>query len=239
MKDMVLKQMGRFGHFPKYFIPGVEKCGTTTLYNYMIQHPLIDKAQTKESFFFDKNFKKGLSWYKGFFQKPNCVDGTPTYYRSDQYLRKIKLTVQPPKSVVILREPIARFESAWNMNLANKWDKRSFDQIFADEYLNISDGYIGQGIYHKRLESIFEIFGRKNVHVMFLENLKRNPVFEMNRVFSFLGLYQFFVHKIPPQKKGTYLKRLTDKQKSLLDMIYTPANQELENLLGEPLPWQS
>jgi hypothetical protein len=235
-KDVVLKQLGKFGYLPSYFIPGVEKCGTTSLYKYMIQHPRIGTSQTKESFFFDRNYKKGLQWYKGFYQEPNCIDATPTYYRKDEYLKELS-KIQPAKYIVILREPIARFESAWNMNLQNGWDHRSFPEIFGDEFPNVLDGYIGQGVYHRRLQSMIHILGRENIHVMFLENLIEDPRGEMNRVFNFLGLHQCFVSRLPPQKKGKYVKRLKDNEINMLRMVYDPANEDLSKLLGESLPW--
>lgn len=51
---------------PDFVIIGAMKCGTTTLY---VKHPSIVRAKTKELHFFDveKEFRKGLDWYKSQF----------------------------------------------------------------------------------------------------------------------------------------------------------------------------
>ncbi len=41
---------------PDFIIIGAMKSGTTSLYNYLIQHPRIIAAQKKEVHFFDKHF---------------------------------------------------------------------------------------------------------------------------------------------------------------------------------------
>ncbi|MFO7956699.1 MAG: hypothetical protein R6X33_06325, partial [Candidatus Brocadiia bacterium] len=49
------------------FYIGAQKSGTTSLYNYLIQHPYILPAFKKEIHFFDDHFKKGDKWYRSFF----------------------------------------------------------------------------------------------------------------------------------------------------------------------------
>ncbi|MEH7322822.1 sulfotransferase domain-containing protein, partial [Cytobacillus firmus] len=48
---------------PHFLIIGAQKCGTTSLYNYLIQHPNIISAKHKEIHFFDYNYNKGSNWY--------------------------------------------------------------------------------------------------------------------------------------------------------------------------------
>ena len=40
------------GIFPNFIIAGFPKCGTTSLYNYLIQHPDILSADNKEQWYF-------------------------------------------------------------------------------------------------------------------------------------------------------------------------------------------
>jgi hypothetical protein len=51
---------------PDYLIIGVQKSGTTALYNYIIEHPKIVSAKQKEVHFFDEDmrFNKGIEWYR-------------------------------------------------------------------------------------------------------------------------------------------------------------------------------
>ncbi len=238
--NQILKTLGTFGHLPKYFIPGAGRSGTTTLYNYMIQHPQISKSITKETRFFDEHIENGLKWYRGFYPKDNCIDATPSYYRNTFALRRIQFTYpKPPKMIMILREPIARFESVWNLGLSKKWHDKSFEEIFDEMSIeNAKYDHIRQGIYYKYLEIMFEMFGKENIHVMFIEELKNRPIYEMNEVFKFLGLEKFDIPNLYVNNNhGKFIKRLTDEQRLRLKRIYDPTNTRLEELLDRSLPW--
>src|SRR3989339_190408 len=52
---------------PDFIIVGAHKCGTTSLYNNLIKHPSILPSFTKEVYFFNKNFHKGVGWYRAHF----------------------------------------------------------------------------------------------------------------------------------------------------------------------------
>ena len=54
-----------FRVLPDFLIIGAEKCGTTTLYNYLIQHPDVFSAKEKEVNYFVRNWTK---WYRS-----NCL----------------------------------------------------------------------------------------------------------------------------------------------------------------------
>ena len=43
---------------PHFLIIGAQKCGTTSLYNYLIQHPQVCAASQKELHFLIFTFKK-------------------------------------------------------------------------------------------------------------------------------------------------------------------------------------
>ena len=49
---------------PNFFIGGVQKGGTTSLYYSLIQHPQIIAAKTKETFYYGTapHYQKGLSY---------------------------------------------------------------------------------------------------------------------------------------------------------------------------------
>ena len=50
--------------FPKYFfVLGAAKCGTTSLYYYLNQHPDILMSTPKETLFFEKEYHKGVEYF--------------------------------------------------------------------------------------------------------------------------------------------------------------------------------
>ncbi len=64
---------------PNFLIIGAEKCGTSSLYQYIIEHPHVLGAIEKEIHFFTYNFDKGLDWYRSHFyplaQNSNYITG--------------------------------------------------------------------------------------------------------------------------------------------------------------------
>src|SRR5262245_23608672 len=57
------------GVLPDFLIIGAQKCGTTSLYHYLVQHPCIYPASIKEVGFFDQylKYRKGVRWYRSHF----------------------------------------------------------------------------------------------------------------------------------------------------------------------------
>src|SRR5437764_6513123 len=52
---------------PDFLIIGGQRCGTSSLYYYLTEHPGIISASTKEIHFFDDFYTKGLDWYRAQF----------------------------------------------------------------------------------------------------------------------------------------------------------------------------
>lgn len=127
---------------PDFLIIGAAKCGTTSLYDYLVQHPNVLQTFNgiKEVQFFDRNFKKGLSWYKGHFptkkekrQAEIKSDGnilvgeaTPAYLFYPHCPGLIQETLPNVKLIVLLRNPIERAYSNYQHNVRQGWEKRSF-----------------------------------------------------------------------------------------------------------------
>ncbi|HEV2581844.1 MAG TPA: sulfotransferase domain-containing protein [Ktedonobacteraceae bacterium] len=116
---------------PDFIIIGAQKGGTTSLYNYLIEHPSIKSARRKEVHFFDRNFHKGLSWYRTFF--PTALEkyytervlkrefitgeGSPEYLFYPHCAQKAWQTLPQVKIIALLRNPVERAYSQYRHNL--------------------------------------------------------------------------------------------------------------------------
>ena len=49
---------------PTFLIIGAAKGGTSSLYDYLMQHPCVGKSLTKQIHFFDRYYDRKISWYK-------------------------------------------------------------------------------------------------------------------------------------------------------------------------------
>ena len=71
---------------PEFIIIGAQKGGTTSLYNYLIQHPQIAPAAQKEIHYFDFNFDKSPDWYCSQFPEPQTGENLLTGETSPYYI---------------------------------------------------------------------------------------------------------------------------------------------------------
>ena len=62
---------------PNLIVIGAAKCGTTSLHEYLNEHPEISMSSEKELYFFveEKNLGKGLAWYESQFDPSAPVRG--------------------------------------------------------------------------------------------------------------------------------------------------------------------
>lgn len=111
------------------FIVGGQKCGTTALHEFLSMHPSIVGCQPKEPDYFcsESKMAKGEAFYHSFFKhKPafswlrnfHYLDASPTYAGRMVYERTAERILKyNPKAKIIflLRNPVYRAYSAWNM----------------------------------------------------------------------------------------------------------------------------
>ncbi|MGH7807993.1 MAG: sulfotransferase domain-containing protein [Thermodesulfobacteriota bacterium] len=105
---------------PKFLIIGVQKAGTTTLFHILNNTSILKGSAEKEIHFFDRDayYKKGIDWYLDFFKGTNgqtTFEATPSYIYSKRVPKRIYETLGPMKFIVIMRDPVKRCFSAWNM----------------------------------------------------------------------------------------------------------------------------
>ncbi len=117
-----LRQILPLKEFEMYvFIVGAQKAGTSALHSYLEMHPYICTGYTKELHFFDrqKTFEKGYAFYRALFpaftQAIYALDSTPSYLYMPYVASRIYKFRPNSKIIIILRDPISRALSAFNM----------------------------------------------------------------------------------------------------------------------------
>ncbi|MDJ0553024.1 MAG: sulfotransferase domain-containing protein [Microcoleaceae cyanobacterium MO_207.B10] len=203
---------------PDFLIIGAQKPGTTSLYNYLIQHPQILKNNSfKEVHYFNvpENYSQGLSWYLGHF--PNrfrkgdklTLDATPNYLELPHIPQLIKQHLGNIKMIAVLRNPVDRAYSAWKMchsfgtnpnvaeNLKKKADRRTFSEAIEQELTNQWEpdiypyGYVNKGKYAEQLENYYKYFERDTILVLNFDNLKDDLASTLNLTCDFLNIDPF------------------------------------------------
>lgn len=139
---------GNMRLMPDFLIIGGQRCGTSSLYFYLIDHPYIAPAYTKELHFFDANYRKGLRWYRAQFpttlekyytehvRKQGFITGeaSPSYLFHPLAPARISKVMPDVKLIVLLRNPIDRAYSQHWLNVkANGTEPLSFKEAIEAE----------------------------------------------------------------------------------------------------------
>lgn len=196
---------------PDFMIIGAAKAGTTSLFQYLSQHPDILPSKNKEPKFFAMgNQKKGLNEYLKNFPLKNEAEGkltfeaTPTYLYLERAPKQISHFFKDQKYIVILRDPVERAYSHWNFfhtspyaEKVNLVDNRSFEEAVHDELnpdvkVHKYKKYIKKGMYAEQLQNWFSYIDRDRFLILDTHDLKTNPKLVLNDITEYLCLPPFF-----------------------------------------------
>ena len=113
---------------PDFIIIGAQRSGTTSLYNYLIEHQNIKSTSQKEIHYFDNNYDKGLTWYSKKFpsiRKGIEITGeaSPYYIFHPHAVNRISKDFPNVKLIVLLRNPIERAYSHYCMAIKKGNDR--------------------------------------------------------------------------------------------------------------------
>lgn len=219
---------------PDFLIIGAMKGGTTSLYDYLCQHPKILGAFTKEVHYFDTDHYRGQRWYRAFFPThgqieragPGAITGeaTPYYLFHPACPQRIANLVPEAKLIVVLREPIDRAVSHYFHSQRIGMESRSMEQAFDEEAAVIaaespkvmddtyeSDthrmwSYLSRGHYAQQLRAYFELFPRSRMLILRSEMLFSDPQRVVDQTTEFLGMDRVKLTDFEVLNQGTYTK---------------------------------
>ncbi len=139
--------------YPDYLIIGAAKCGTSSLHDYLLQHPNTGQSLTKQIHFFDRYYNRKISWYKVSFpfvwtkfftekiKRRKFVTGeaTPHYMTHPLAAQRASLIVPNAKIIVMLRNPVDRAYSHYHMEKAHNKEELTFEEAISQEPERIKD----------------------------------------------------------------------------------------------------
>uniref|UniRef100_A0A1A8GAG4 Sulfotransferase n=1 Tax=Nothobranchius korthausae TaxID=1143690 RepID=A0A1A8GAG4_9TELE len=202
---------------PQAIIIGVKKGGTRALLEFLRLHPDI-RAVGAEPHFFDRNYDKGLPWYRELMPKSSesqlTMEKTPSYFVTRDVPSRIYSMSKDTRLIVVVRNPVTRAISDYTQTRSKKPDIPSFESLTLK---NISVGVIDTtwsavqiGLYAKHLERWLQFFPLEQLLFVSGERLITDPAGEMARVQAFLGLRRVISEKyfhFNPAKGFPCLKR--------------------------------
>lgn len=246
---------------PAFFLIGVQKGGTSTLFNLLKLHNQIKVPFRKEIHYFDNNYHKGKKWYLAHFpfqQKGGHFitgEASPYYIFHPLSAQRMKQDFPDAKIIVLLRNPVSRAYSHFQME-RKRGDETEDDFLKAlemeKERLDIPEAafekpvfrsfnhqhfsYLSRGHYARQLKKWFQYFDPAQLHIVSSEDFFKQPAETLAAVFNFLGLEPQQVEANLIKNKGDY-KAMTAEQKAWLQQYFQNHNRELEALLDRRFDW--
>ena len=159
---------------PDFLVIGAKRCGTTSLYQHLSEHPCISRSPRDNIGFFNENYHLGINWYKSLFptvfykkkmesKNKQCLffDVTSTYMEEELTAKNVYEVNPNQKIIVILRNPVDRAYSHYHVNVKEKSEKRSFEDAIFEEMNRIKSERIIQN-KNKNLR----VFTPNNIHYL-------------------------------------------------------------------------
>ncbi|MCB0195587.1 MAG: sulfotransferase domain-containing protein [Anaerolineae bacterium] len=233
----------------KFLIAGAQKSGTSALNKYLKVHPKLCIAKKKELHFFDDETifagrPVDYNRYHSFFSpRPLqylCGEATPNYMYWYNAPRRIWEYNPAMKLIIILRNPIDRAFSAWNMERFRKREFLSFQEAIRAESQRVKEvlplqhrvyAYVDRGFYTEQLRRIWHYFPKEQTLFLKSEHLKNDPQTTLNQVCDFLGVTKMPDIKPHIVNAKSYVTSMADADRAYLKELYEFEIKELEHML--------
>lgn len=231
-------------------VAGAKKCGTTSLFRYLSDHPDVCPSRVKELDYFVGDDAWDASAYRASFHpaaqgtRPVYLEASPEYLdQAPVTAPRIQRSLPDARLVFVLRDPVRRFVSDF------RYQQRKSGRIASGLNLNdvvrtvapggrLDEGRVealGEplleavtvGRYAERLEPFLDAFGPAQIYVGFLEELGADPATFMRDLCDFLGLssacyatYAFAVENRGRNVKYVALNRQVERLTLRLEPLF-------------------
>jgi hypothetical protein len=137
---------------PDFLIVGTKRGGTTSLWNYLLQHPLVApmvpaREKIKSPHYFYWHFDKGPAWYRSHFVTARRLrragarsggqavagEASPYYLFHPETPQRASRLVPGAKIVILLRDPVKRAYSHYWERVGQGVEPLSFEDALAAE----------------------------------------------------------------------------------------------------------
>ena len=238
---------------PNFIIIGSQRCGTTSLYTYLAQHPQILTPIKKEMDFFSWHFHRGIDWYLAHFPPALAAgqfltgEASPSYFDSQSAPERLYSAFPEVKLVVLLRNPVDRAISQFYRLTELNWEGRSFDRAISDEVARLNQNpayiiggepgnYLARGRYVEFMKNWLAFFPKSQLLILKSEDFYAGAAATVKQVLDFLDLPEYQLPEYRNANPGSY-QPVADSVRDWLQDYFKPYNQQLEEYLGRKFNW--
>ena len=245
---------------PNFLIIGVQKGGTTSLINYLAEHPDVFVPFEKEISYFhsDVFYKKGVEYYKKFFKGwkgEKLVGHAPvnTLFYAKKAAKRIYDFNREMKLIVIFRNPIDRaYSHYWYCKRNCLEDGLTFEEAIERELELLKQNneleelqcvyYLSHGLYYDQIKEYLKYFPQDQMLFLLYEDMKKDLKSTLKRVYSFLGIKDYFSEDLLSKKYNVasmprikILQKIIYKDNIIKDLYKSLIPETLRFFLKEKL----
>jgi len=187
-----------------FMIIGIQKAATSSLANYLAQHPDICKHKSNEMPYFTLNeeYYKGYKFnYEKYFYhcsaKKKILAKSVTVIQSLESIKRLYEHNKDMKLVLVLRNPVDRAHSAFWYAKRMGWENLdSFEEALEQESIRREKDMIKKritrykenGKYAIQIKQLFNIFPKEQVFILLQEDIIKDANSVCQNIFSFFNL---------------------------------------------------
>ena len=243
-----------------FLVAGVQKGGTSALFEYLREMPGLQLPDVKEAHFFDD--EASVDWsradyapYHRLFRDDGRLWGeaTPIYSYWPNCLERIAAYNPAMKLILLFRDPVERAWSHWKMEYAKGKETQPFAWCIREGRARLDPGdpaapghhrvfsYVERGFYGRQVAHLLTLFPREQCLFLRSEDLRDTPAAALQQICSFLDqtppgeIIPRFVHLARDRDYGA---QFTHRDARLLGQLYASDIGQFSDLTGiDPTAW--
>jgi len=194
--------------WPTFFIIGVDRGGTTSLYEYLKNIPEIFMSTTKEPWYFSPvvrsvsrritgkldDEKSYLNLFKAVKNETAVGEASAVYWRDPESAKLIHEKIPNAKIIISFRDPVDRFISGHQKKLqSGRYDKLIHESI----QHRIKNNFTQRSrilkkestmYYYDNLKRYLDIFEKNNILILIFEEWIKDPKHALEKILKFLNI---------------------------------------------------
>jgi Sulfotransferase domain len=257
----------RWRALPDFLIVGAQKAGTTTLQAMLMAHPqvLMLRGQS-EVHYFDHEHARGAGWYRSHFpleltrsiqaarRRRPVITGekTPAYLFHPHAAAWARDLVPEARIIAILRDPVERARSHYDMTLHRGREPLSFSDAIAAEpertdalYERVladptapfrgpltDYSYVRRGLYDTQLARWQHAYTPGRLLILNHADLHENPDKVFGSVCEFLGIEAQALPHLERKRVTSQRTDIADDLRNHLDLLFSESNKQIAEMSG-------
>ena len=219
-----------------FMVAGVQKGGTSALYQHLRAHPEIGMPSRKECHFFDDN---SHDWTAPDYEVLHCLyqpghrlygESTPITIHWSKAHERIRAYNPDMSFILLVRDPVERAYSHWCMLYSRGVERLPFDEAIRAGRNRIGNkprkfSYVERGFYGAQVEALLGVLPQSRILFLMSEDLRADHAAAMRQIGNFLDVDPacFGSEQVIANTKApiTYPSVLSGKDRDYLRELYS------------------